>query len=334
MVYFDISGSYKIAGDFTDWEPSEIFSYNLTDGIYEFKFLLDNNWVCSPNYNKRINNDGYENNYIVINTSDADKLCKDGESLLNSDINKAIEFFKLAADNYSIKAMFYLTQIYKYVINDPQSYTKYFTVYCNNTGKEPPIERQIFLNNFIYNSGKLMKFKRYPAKNPYYYDNIITYIVGDFTNWLPVLFDYKTTKLFLPDGVHQFKFIIDGEWDCGDYFLTMNDGNGNINNYITIKNSKYDEKFYYIWDYFLNYDSDYYWRKIYKYDDDNSVSDNETDDCFVSDNDSVSGGKFESDNETNSNKEINEPINIKQPDFDPKYNYIDHGNGYVYKFID
>ena len=67
-----------ISGDFTNWERASLRRMNPKDkiwrkeltlkpGRYEYKFLVDGNWIVDPNnHNRTWNNYGSENSVIEV----------------------------------------------------------------------------------------------------------------------------------------------------------------------------------------------------------------------------------------------------------------------------
>jgi 5'-AMP-activated protein kinase regulatory beta subunit len=47
--------------------------------------------------------------------------------------------------------------------------------------------------------------------------------------------EFTLTKM-LGRGVHQYKFIVDGDWRFAPDYPTMRDNQGNINNYVDTTN--------------------------------------------------------------------------------------------------
>lgn len=77
-------------------------------------------------------------------------------------------------------------------------------------------------------------------------------LAGSFNEWteyIPLIRDPLSTSgnprviLELPEGVHQFKFIVDGEWQCDlDAPLLVEPLSGYKNNYINVVGSTYESK--------------------------------------------------------------------------------------------
>ena len=68
-------------------------------------------------------------------------------------------------------------------------------------------------------------------------------ITGSFCNWAHQFAMNKNNNnnnfellLYLPKGIFQFKFIVDGKWNCSNYYQIVFDENNNANN--QIDNSK------------------------------------------------------------------------------------------------
>lgn len=64
-------------------------------------------------------------------------------------------------------------------------------------------------------------------------------ITGDFCGWshqFTMNFNnatgYYELLLYLPKGLYQFKFIVDGKWRCSQFLPTVGDNNNNVNNYV------------------------------------------------------------------------------------------------------
>ncbi|KAJ8906134.1 hypothetical protein NDN08_002631 [Rhodosorus marinus] len=63
--------SVAIAGTFSDWKPVELMRKGnawtrdllLEYGAYDFKFVVDGNWVCDQRWPRRYDNSGNENNF-------------------------------------------------------------------------------------------------------------------------------------------------------------------------------------------------------------------------------------------------------------------------------
>lgn len=68
------------------------------------------------------------------------------------------------------------------------------------------------------------------------------YVTGSFCNWKQKFIMNKNNNEFalilnLPEGSYQYKFIVDGRWQCSKYHPTYND-NGMLNNIIEAKPQK------------------------------------------------------------------------------------------------
>lgn len=71
----DITKVY-LCGDFNNWQKEEMIYYDdtksyklikkLMKGSYEYKFYINNEYVLEPSIETKINNNGYENNVVVI----------------------------------------------------------------------------------------------------------------------------------------------------------------------------------------------------------------------------------------------------------------------------
>jgi hypothetical protein len=62
-------------------------------------------------------------------------------------------------------------------------------------------------------------------------------LTGTFDNWkgtVPMKSDakglYKANVILPTEGDVQFKFIVDGAWQCSSNYTTCTDGQGNLNN--------------------------------------------------------------------------------------------------------
>jgi hypothetical protein len=65
-----------IAGSFNNWKKNKmtynvcdnVYYYNiiLQEGIYEYKFFIDNEWIYNKKFPTIITKEGYINNYIVL----------------------------------------------------------------------------------------------------------------------------------------------------------------------------------------------------------------------------------------------------------------------------
>lgn len=70
------------------------------------------------------------------------------------------------------------------------------------------------------------------------------YVTGNFCEWKTFYEMKKNSKgkflifLNLPQGIYQYKYIVDNSWKCCYQFPTIDDGNGNINNVLEIKASE------------------------------------------------------------------------------------------------
>jgi 1,4-alpha-glucan branching enzyme len=72
---FDKARKVALAGDFNDWNPTEIFMsrtadgwsipYVLGPGNYQYKFIVDGNWITDP-ANRNIVDDGNLNSFMVV----------------------------------------------------------------------------------------------------------------------------------------------------------------------------------------------------------------------------------------------------------------------------
>ena len=69
------------------------------------------------------------------------------------------------------------------------------------------------------------------------------YLTGSFCNWIN-FYEMEKIKnkfyfnLFLPKGVYQYKFKVDSDWKCNNNYPTCSDPDGNINNYINVKEKR------------------------------------------------------------------------------------------------
>lgn len=69
-------------------------------------------------------------------------------------------------------------------------------------------------------------------------------ISGTFSNWKPVPMvkshgDFVTI-IDLPEGEHEFKFCVDGEWKCDPTNKIIDNGLGSKNNVVTVKNTDFE----------------------------------------------------------------------------------------------
>ena len=73
-------------------------------------------------------------------------------------------------------------------------------------------------------------------------DGNSVYVTGNFCNWQQFFLMEKKSKdtfcltLNLNKGLIQYKFKVDNQWKCNEKFPTINDNQGNINNYIDTTN--------------------------------------------------------------------------------------------------
>ncbi|CAF0739993.1 unnamed protein product [Didymodactylos carnosus] len=70
-------------------------------------------------------------------------------------------------------------------------------------------------------------------------------LIGSFTNWKEVVQMVKSDNDFvaiveLPEGKHQYKFIIDGRWEYDLTEPSVEDGHSSRNNVITVKKSDFE----------------------------------------------------------------------------------------------
>ena len=67
----------QLAGSFTQWKPVEMeknsaadekwaLKLDLSPGEYEFKFVVDGNWVCDELLPTKTNEEGSKNNVITV----------------------------------------------------------------------------------------------------------------------------------------------------------------------------------------------------------------------------------------------------------------------------
>lgn len=69
------------------------------------------------------------------------------------------------------------------------------------------------------------------------------YCIGSFNNWserVPLQRNHSGTwfaVLYLPPGIYQYKFIVDGNWVCAPDQPQCRDNDGNLNNVIQISSS-------------------------------------------------------------------------------------------------
>ncbi|MGE5279798.1 MAG: isoamylase early set domain-containing protein [Deltaproteobacteria bacterium] len=67
-----------VAGDFNRWDPASLTakrdrkglwkaSVSVPSGTYEYKFVIDGNWITDPKCSRRsVNNFGSENSVLVV----------------------------------------------------------------------------------------------------------------------------------------------------------------------------------------------------------------------------------------------------------------------------
>jgi len=70
-------------------------------------------------------------------------------------------------------------------------------------------------------------------------------LIGSFTNWKETIQMVKSDNDFvtiveLPEGKHQYKFIIDGRWEYDLTEPSLDDGHNSRNNIITVKKSDFE----------------------------------------------------------------------------------------------
>jgi hypothetical protein len=66
----------SIAGSFNNWNQIKMtwntnkntyyHKVQLQDGFYEYKYIINNKWICDNNYPIIITKEGYVNNFLVI----------------------------------------------------------------------------------------------------------------------------------------------------------------------------------------------------------------------------------------------------------------------------
>ena len=154
-----------ITGSFCDWNQRFILNKNkytdnfdlllyLPEGKYEFKFIVDNNWVCSNYYNKITdeknntnniidNTNYYRNNYQIQKTnsykSNSSKNSNDSNYEIKNNSSKSNDIKKFCEQNYGNNypeySMFnktpqFIPNYYKYNMNLDFN-TNQFKI-CNN----------------------------------------------------------------------------------------------------------------------------------------------------------------------------------------------------------
>ena len=91
---------------------------------------------------------------------------------------------------------------------------------------------------------ELKKNPRFPTLFQWDNKGINVYITGSFCDWQQFFLMQKNNDgkfyltLFLPKGIHQYKFKVDDEWKINDKFPKCQDINGNINNFIDTRNQE------------------------------------------------------------------------------------------------
>ena len=68
-----------LAGDFNDWDPTTrrmkrvkkgedtfLAVVELEPGRYEFKYVVDGEWLCCPSAERSATEDGFENSVVVV----------------------------------------------------------------------------------------------------------------------------------------------------------------------------------------------------------------------------------------------------------------------------
>ena len=68
-------------------------------------------------------------------------------------------------------------------------------------------------------------------------------LAGSFDGWqtqhlMPKIDNAFVLKLKLPEGIYEYKFIVDDVWAYDGDKPTRDDGHGNINNYLSVKMEK------------------------------------------------------------------------------------------------
>ena len=88
------------------------------------------------------------------------------------------------------------------------------------------------------------KNTRFPTLFEWDNKGINVFITGSFCDWQQFFLMEKDSKgkffltLFLPKGIHQYKFKVDDEWKINDKYPKCQDNKGNINNFIDTRNDE------------------------------------------------------------------------------------------------
>lgn len=230
-----------LTGNFVDWKENAILCSkedsawvartDLGEGKYLYKFMVDGKWYHDPN-NPFVEDDGQDGFNSILykaNTLFELKGYEDAEEVyLAGDFNgwnpTSIPCTK--QDGKWIAKVFLESgkHEYKFIIDGTWT-----------TDPDNPISEGIYTNSIIFKGNVDFKLAGYPkAKN--------VYVTGSFNGWnehhlqMSMNDGIWVYTLKLPEGKHEYKFIVDGEWIADPANPAKeNDRDGNINSILLVE---------------------------------------------------------------------------------------------------
>lgn len=222
---FENAKKVILTGNFNDWNERDLImmkSQNswklpvyINDGTYQYKFIVDKNWITDPQCKNNID-DGYGNINSVVSIGNPTVFTLD-RFMYAKDVYLAGDFnnwrrneIKLNIENKTWKSYYVLAPgnyFYKYVVD-------------GNWVEDPNGTLKVVQPNYTF---KLKGFEN--AKE--------VRISGSFINWVnPGITMIKqdsvwTYSFHLEPGKHSYKFIVDGKWiiDPNNPFFENNEYN-------------------------------------------------------------------------------------------------------------
>lgn len=208
-----------LAGSFNNWDESELrmqkkstgwnLPVYLKDGTYEYKFIVDGNWITDPGNPARDDGKGNTNSYISMGKAfmfklngypNAKKIILAGEF---NNWNEEQLVMKKNQDGWELP-----------IVLAPGNYQYKFIIdgqWITDPGNPHLASLDGHINSVIaVKPNYTFKLKRYP-------NAVSVAVAGSFNDW-GIGYSMKKTadgwifEAYLPPGKWLYKFVVDGKW--------------------------------------------------------------------------------------------------------------------------